>query len=111
MYGLFFGPSNSIGSAPDCGGRASRARDAVGFSCANTPVQTDTSRQVNRKNFLNMTSGKSVATGTTLSACGFEDFHGSSKVGISRCFLHNEKIFLDCWFVDVRTLGRLWWRR
>jgi alanine racemase len=47
------------------------ARDAVGLSCASTLVHTDKSKQVNRKNFLNMTSFESVTTGVTLSACGW----------------------------------------
>jgi hypothetical protein len=39
------------------------------LSCASTPVHTDRNRQVNRKNFLNITFYGSVAIGTTLSVC------------------------------------------
>jgi hypothetical protein len=84
-----------MGSAPDCGGRASKARDAVGLSCAKTPVHIDRSRQDNRKNFLNMMSYRSVAIGVTLSACGFDDFDESSKVGLGRYHVQNEKVFFD----------------
>lgn len=84
VKGLFLGPSNIMGSLPDCGGRANMAREAVGgalgasdllsddsvlvigvglsfgsgLSCAHawdhTPVIRQLSRQLRRQNFLNM---------------------------------------------------------
>lgn len=84
VKGRFFGPSISMGSAPDWGGRANRARDAVGLSCASTPVQTDISRQLNRKNFLNMSYYDSASIGLTLSVCGWVLADESSKVDTDR---------------------------